>query len=274
MFIVWGEHKKEKSLGYAADFCAMCRDVRSFRIHRIGSASHVYGISFGGGKLIGYSATCQSCGHKMEVDPTGYQSLAKGKPTDVDALVRKTFPLVRMAYAERIALEEDLAKGKVDMAPEMRKDLIREPFTNLAPVVEERYGGSTHFDWKAALMLIATLALPTTLGVISSNADDSSSLKSILGSAALVTFVLGLVFTFVLLFTEARRYVRRKILPKLARTLRSLKPSRQELEECVAQLRGLGMKLAKKVRVDELIFLIETPEDPDGGGSHGLLKQR
>ena len=225
MFIVWGEHKKEKSLGYAADFCAMCRELRSFRIHRIGSASHVYGVSFGGGKLVGYSATCQSCGHKMEVDPTGYETLAKRRRTDIGDLERETFPGLREAYAERIALEQDLASGKVDMAPELRKDLIREPFTNLAPVVEERYGGSSHFDWKTTLMLIATLTLPATLGVISSNSDDSS-LKSTLGSAALVTFVLGLVLTFALLFTEARRYVRRKILPRLARTLRSLKPKR------------------------------------------------
>ncbi len=43
-------------------------------------------------------------------------------------------------------------------------------------------------------------------------------------------------------------------------TLRSLKSKRQELEECVTQVRGLGMKLAAKIKVDELIFLLEAPE--------------
>ena len=79
MFIIWGQKKTEKSIGYAADFCSMCREVRSIRVFRLGSAAHVYGLSVGGGGLVGYSARCQSCSYAMEVDATGYQSLAKSK---------------------------------------------------------------------------------------------------------------------------------------------------------------------------------------------------
>ena len=259
MFIVWGEKRTEKSLGHAADFCLMCRDVQAFRVYRIGSASHVYGLSVGGGGLVGYLATCQTCGHKMEVDPTCYATLVKRRPERIEELERETYPGVREAYASRIDLEKSIADGRLDMPEDMRVELIREPFTSLASVVEQRYSSSSHFDRHAVLALLGALVVPGIFMFIASSSQNAD-LKGILGTAALTAFAAGLVLMFFFLITEARRFVRRTIVPKLARTLRSLKPERQELEECVTQLRGLGLKLAKKIKVDELIFLIEAPE--------------
>lgn len=260
MFIVWGERKTEKPIGYAADFCSMCREVRGFRIFRLGSASHVYGLSLGGGKLVGYSARCESCKYDMQVDATQYQSLAKSRDLSLAELERQTFPGLRQAYAERIKLEEALPKGALDLPAELRRDLIREPFTNLAPLVEERYSGSSHFDLHGTLALFGAILVPIGLGMIAASSGDQD-LKSALGTAALITFCLGLLVTFALVFTEARRFVKRKVLPRIARTLRSLNPSRAELEECIVQLRTIGLKLAKTIDPDDLMFLIETPED-------------
>lgn len=260
MFIVWGQKKTEKSIGYAADFCSMCREVRCFRVFRIGSASHVYYLSFGAGALVGHLARCQGCGYSMEVDATRYRSLMKSKPSSLAELERETFPDLRSAYAQRIELEESLARGPVDLPEALRRDLIREPFTNLAPIVEERYGSSSHFDLYGTLALLSSILVPVLLGVISANSEDPD-VRSALGMAAMITFGIGLVVTFVLVFTEARRFVRRRILPRLARALRKLDPSRAEVEECLAQLRAVGLKLGKKVKPDDLIFLIETPED-------------
>ncbi len=258
MFIVWGQKRKEKRLGYATDFCTMCRDLQAFRILRIGSASHVYFMSMGGGALLGHLAICQSCGLKVEVDPTRYQSLAKRLPPDRQQLEQDTYPEARQFYAERIALEQELAAGRANLSTAQRKELIREPFTQMAPMVEERYAGSSHFDWRAGLTLFISILLPSILGVISANSQDSS-LKSSLGYTALVIFCLGLLVTLVLLFTEARRFVRRKILPILAGSLHALQPSREELEECIGQLRSLGFKLAKKLQVDDVLMALEAP---------------
>ena len=260
MFIIWGEKRTEKSLGLAADFCLMCRDVQPFRVYRIGSASHVYFLSVGGGGLVGYLATCQTCGHQMEVGPTCYTTLVKRRPEDLKELARETYPGVREAYASRIDLEKSIADGRLDMPEDMRVELIREPFTNLAPVVEQRYSSASHFDRHAVFALLAALAVPGIFMFIASSSENSD-LKGVLGMAALVAFTAGLILMFFFLITEARRFVRRKILPKLARTLRSLKPKRHEIEECVTRLRGLGMKLAVKIKVDELMFLLKAPEE-------------
>src|SRR5258706_9118781 len=42
MFIIWGKKRVTKSLGYVADFCPLCRDVRTFELVRVGLAGHIY----------------------------------------------------------------------------------------------------------------------------------------------------------------------------------------------------------------------------------------
>src|SRR6185436_5117204 len=42
MFIVWGKTIKRRKQGFVADYCSVCRDLRTFQVKRIGSASHVY----------------------------------------------------------------------------------------------------------------------------------------------------------------------------------------------------------------------------------------
>lgn len=45
--IVWGKKHVFDMVGYVADFCPICRDVRRFMMQEILLAGHVYGLTVG-----------------------------------------------------------------------------------------------------------------------------------------------------------------------------------------------------------------------------------
>lgn len=93
MFIFWGTRKTIRKAGYVADFCPICRDVKMFQLIRVGMASHVYGLSFGKGKLAGHDRKCVDSGMELQADPAKYKDIVKN--TDgvrTDDLVSATFP--------------------------------------------------------------------------------------------------------------------------------------------------------------------------------------
>jgi hypothetical protein len=58
LFIFWGTKAVTRRLGHAADFCPICREIRGFRIARLGKAGHLYGVALGAGELLGHQKTC------------------------------------------------------------------------------------------------------------------------------------------------------------------------------------------------------------------------
>ena len=104
MFIVWGKTIKRQKLGFVADFCAVCRDLRTFQVKRIGSASHLYYISFGQGDLVGYERICGVCSTPVDAVPDTYTGMAKSfQPAS--ELISETFPNYYTVYRELLERE-------------------------------------------------------------------------------------------------------------------------------------------------------------------------
>jgi hypothetical protein len=267
MIIVWGKKRKLKSLGYAADFCPICREARPFRIERVSIASHIYYVSLGAGETVGYLRTCETCGAVLDAEPTRYREVAPEPGRQISDLIAKTYPGFRETYAERLRLEETIRSSPHQLPAAEREALIREPFVVMAPLAEARLSGDTQFDRESGLGCLLTLAVPAIVLLMAGfllahffDREGSKKIWPVVGIVALVLFGAGLVYTIVQLALAPGRWIRRQLLPKIVSALAPLKPSEQELTDCLALLGTTDLRIAKKIKVSHLLELIRQKD--------------
>ncbi|BEU94738.1 hypothetical protein ACDW_04430 [Acidovorax sp. DW039] len=245
MFIVWGRKLVHRKLGHVADFCPICRKPRPFVLQRIGSAGHVYYISVGEGALVGFERTCLKCNTTFNAEPTHYAKVAP-KLLPWNDLVRQTFPTLHEAWADRLALEQQVLSNPHSLSAQDRHALIRSPFLLLSPKVEQRFA-STHLDKEVVFALIGAIVLlmtvPPVAGKFMSDAPERGLLVALLAGGALVGWQI---------YQSSRRFMRRQILPVLARSLMPLKPTPGELQAVVSELKSLRHKMGSKLHLPDL----------------------
>ena len=252
MFIIWGKKHVTRRLGYVADFCPICRDLRLFKLKRLGLAGHIYYVSFGEGELIGHIRTCAVCDVDLNARPENYKSVHDEKlPAEV--LAQRTFPNWKQAYAGRLQLEHDLRTGG-KVTPEERRALIREPFLLLAPKVEERFG-ATHLDWPTAGATAATFFL---LALAASFASLYPAAGAEIWAAA---WIVGIGAIGVQVYRISGRFFRQKVFPVLVPALRPLRPKPEELEAALQEMKTHGHKIGKKLKLKALLEALERPDD-------------
>lgn len=204
MFI-WGRKLVRRHLGYVADFCPICACARPFALTRLGSAGHVYFIAAGDGDVIGHERRCRACTVVLRANPARYAAI---EPVElpIRALVARTLPAFKALYAERLTLEASLRADPRSPSPQVRQELLLEPFTLMAVRVSERFE-TWSFDIGGAFM-------------------------------------------------------KREVLPVLARALRRLKPTRQELKAVLGHLRQQREPIGSKLRLDDLVSATDAAADP------------
>jgi len=253
MFIVWGKTIKRQKLGFVADFCAVCRDLRTFKVQRVGSASHVYYISFGQGDLVGYERTCEVCATPVDAVPDTYTGMADDK-RPANELIGETFPNYYTVYRELLERERKVRDTPSLLSPKERRARMREPFLVIAPLAQQKLA-SIQVDWRVVLAVLACIPIFSILGIVSRaiggpyNDDPSPTL--IMTGLALWA---GLVFSEI--FMSSRRYLLKKAAPQLAAALAPLKPSESELDRILEELKQHKLKLAK-LRPSDLLERIE-----------------
>lgn len=256
--IVHGTKRVERRIGYVADFCPVCRCPQAMRLLRIGLASHIYFISIGGGKLVAHLAECLSCGVQTVTDPLRYASVEKRPAADLERLIESTFPNLRTAYAERLALEEDIRKNPHALPADVRMEFVVEPFRLLNPMAEQRFQNSTQMDKQSGIGCLATILIPVLLvwaAHLIGKGDSDMALYVALGAGGVI-----FLYTMVQLHLAPGRYVRGKMIPILAKALRPLEPSKEELADCLSRCKTAGMKVGGHVKLDTLIpELIRAP---------------
>ena len=66
MFVLfWGRKRREDHLGFVADFCPICREVRPFRLLAIRMVPHLFFIPMGSGRLECHVRVCLECGIRL-----------------------------------------------------------------------------------------------------------------------------------------------------------------------------------------------------------------
>lgn len=245
MFIVWGKKRVERKAGHVADFCQVCRCARTFRLTRVGMAGHLYYISVSEGELLGFHRTCDTCGTVYGADPAHYVTTSSRRDT-LEALTAATQPRLNEAWADRLALEAQIRTSAALLPADQRAGLIREPFVLLSPQVESQYG-STHVDKEVGLAVVGAIALlmllpPAVRLVLPDDAEP----------AVLTALAVGVMLVLWQMFMVNGRFLRRQVIPALARALRPLRPTHAELDAALAELKQHGHKIGTKVKVADL----------------------
>ena len=252
MFIIWGTKVVRKRIGFVADFCPICHSPQAFKLNRVGAAGHVYYMSFGSGKLIGHEIQCLTCGTALKTDPGKYAAHSK-KECAINELLELTFPNLKEAYKAELALEEKVKADPLSLAPEERREQLFTPFILVSPKVEKRFA-STHIDKETCMVLLGTIMLAifapkymeSLFGI-----DSGAAVLSILG-AGFILFIFQLAIS-------GRRYIRKKIIPVIAKGLSPIRPSREELTATLAELKRIGHKVGKKIRLADLWAEVGSP---------------
>lgn len=246
MIFIWGKKIVRRKVGFVADFCPMCRDPRTFRLDEVRRVSHFYYISLGGGDLLGYERICAGCTIALQGEPGHYASTSK-KAAGVDVLMQSTYPNLRDVYAERLRIEETVRYSPGELPMDVREALIRQPFVLLSSVVEAKLR-QTSFDVVSGSVVVGSLAaFFGALAVAPSIAPDY--VPQVIMAVGLAG-VAAIIWAFA---TGGKRYVRRAILPRVAKTLRPLKPSDVEISAVLSDMRRARRKLALKLQSKDVL---------------------
>lgn len=233
-----------------ADFCPICREIRPFQLVRVGMASHIYYVSFGEGKLAGHIIRCGTCGVELSVDPTRYATTENDPRIGLEALIRDTFPGLRELHAERLKVEDRIKRARASLTQDERNRLMMEPFALLNPLVEQRFANSTEMDKPAGLGCLGTLLVGGGL-FFGSLAFRGPTQDRILIAAAIL-FAVGTIYTFVQMHLGPSRFFRARVLPSLLKSLKPLKPTREEIAGCIDRCNTLGLKIGKVAKPSEV----------------------
>ncbi|MBC8021756.1 MAG: hypothetical protein H7Y14_01470 [Burkholderiales bacterium] len=247
MLFIWGKKQVQRSLGYVADFCPVCRDLRVFQMKRLGLAGHFYYVSFGEGRLIAHVRTCTVCDIDLNGRPELYKAMNRNKlpATELAGLTR---PDWQQAHASRLALERELTNAFGKVPADVRKALIREPFDLLAPKVEDRMA-TTQFDgWVAAAVGVLFILIVIAVKA----AEQFPGAGDYIWGAAWGFGLAAIASQFLLV---RRRFFRKHVFPPLTLALRPLKPTRAELESALAAKKAEGTAIVE--RLDLRAFMRE-----------------
>jgi hypothetical protein len=255
MFIVWGTRRTERILGYVADFCPVCRETRAFRLVRVGLVSHIYYISFGSGKHVGHLMHCEECASSFDTDATRYVTFEKQRPVHLSELVQTTFPTLQTAYATQLAQEAEIRRAPRALSPAQRAPLLVEPFRLLHGTVEARYANGTQMDKPAGIGCLATTVL--TIGIVAIAIYLKGTLSDNVLIAVTTIACLGGLYTFIQLCFAPGRFLRRQVIPQLARALDPLQPDESELTETLKKCRDIGWKIGSKMKPRQILAEIE-----------------
>jgi len=267
--IVWGKKRREYDKGRVAEWCPQCSDVKPFAVKAINMVSHVYFIPLGSGTVVGHLARCGACGFETELDMDEYGAPVLDPSADLDEVVRRTNPNIRARVAEQLALEQKLKSAPGELDPAERLEIIGSRLTGAAVRVEGHFQGGTNLGFRTGLALAATFLVPLALALYL--ADDGRDSEALAWQVPLGAFVLGIVVTIYLGVTAGGRWVRKKVLPPLAESLVPLEPTHEELETVLTGMREAGLKMGKKLSVQQIADAIGEVQTAPGraGGAGG-----
>jgi hypothetical protein len=219
-----------QQLGYVADFCPLCRDIKRFQL--VGASEVAKGEKFTGGRFNfhHYLATCPTCDTLYQVELARYADISE-KPLALDALITKTFPTIRQVYADRLLLEDLLKASPKSIHGETRAKLLWEPFVLLSYMTEKNVWGHPR---DIGVLISYVVVFLIWLSMIPLHDKLVASGNGVVFRFLTIPLILPVFWQMV----EARkRFVRNKIAPKIAQSLQPLKPSIKEYDDILTQLR-------------------------------------
>jgi hypothetical protein len=213
---------------------------------RVGRAGHVYYLSLGEGELVGYERHCLDCRTAYQAELKNYASVQKTS-LPLDELTARTFPDFDWAMRGRLELEDRVNRDPSSFSADDRQALVRAPFLLLSPRVEQRFA-QVRIDKETGFAILVAVALLFVLPAVFAHvAPDSQEL------APLIAMGLGALLVGWQGLGAGRRFIRREIVPLLARSLQPLRPRETELRTLLADLKKQRHKLGRRLRLADLL---------------------
>ncbi len=239
MFIVFGEKTVSRKMGFVAEHCPSCQAVQPVRIQRLGMAPHLFWVPLGRGRLIDYFGVCQKCGGELNIFPTDYETLVRKPGDDLADLAQHTNP--RLDPKNRNAIEAF-----------ERFRRVRDPLLRANKTLMDRSARGTRFDRTSGLTLLASVVIPIIMFTVDLT-SLSYALQEFIGVAAIWTFILGLIATFVLVAREPRRFFRRELEPGIAKDLIAVNPRPDELDDYLKRIKKFEYRVSEHVSARRLL---------------------
>ena len=249
--MVHGTYRTETVEGFVADFCPVCRDIASFKVVRVGDASHIAFVSLGNGRFAGRLIRCSRCDTARAFDQKRFAGIATDG-SNAEALIASTHPNVRAEFAGRLELEARLRTDPSILSGHQREELLLEPFQELDPEIEQLDKGTLH-QKKASMWGFLAMCAAIGAGGAIARFDESKAVWVIGGG--IVSFLA--VWAGILICAEGRG-MKHRVMPCLATALRPLRPTKDELQRILARCRNAGLRSGKKVKLDSLWKALEA----------------
>lgn len=256
MIIIWGTKLKRIKLGWAADWCDLCREPRAFQVTEVREVSHIYYLSLGKGDLHHHEKECAHCKTVTNADPEEYQEFLSNFTGDMEGLFRATNPDLVGRNRDKIDRTERIKTGA--LSPDERLQLIAETLVTILPQLEQR-ASATSFDLQSGLGCLGTLVLGFCV-IAAAASSQPAVLVYFVGFLASV----AAIWTLYKLFTDASRYAEKALFPLLVPPLKELKPTEGELEEVLAAFKRQKISSASKISARNLF---EAVQGHAGGGA-------
>ncbi|MDJ0906864.1 MAG: hypothetical protein QNI96_12645 [Woeseiaceae bacterium] len=239
MFIVFGEKTVTRKMGFVAEGCPSCQAVQPVRIHRLGMAPHIFWVPLGRGRLIDYFGVCQKCGGELNIFPTDYETLVRKPGDDLVHLAQQTNPKL-----------DPKNRNAIEAFERFRR--VRDPLLRANKTLMDRSARGTRFDRTSGLTLLAAVVIPIVMFSVDLT-SLSYALQEFIGVAAIWTFILGLIATFVLVAREPRRFFRRELEPGIARDLLAVNPRPDELDDYLKRIKKFEYRVSEHVSARRLM---------------------
>lgn len=240
MIFVWGQKRVYTHAGYVADFCPVCHATRAFSVQRIGLAWHLWYITVSKGELAGYQRTCCDCGVVLPVEPAHYPQLS-AEQLPLVQLEQTTNPHLSIRHADALA-----AAARLREAPQLLDEAERRRQLDAALRLQadalDEYEAATRLDREVWWSIGGAFAFcAVVLMALRQHAPQN------MDTGFIIAFFLSLGAVAWQLSQMGERYLRRDLLPKLARSLSPLQPRPAEIDEALDRLRAQGRKLAQRI---------------------------
>jgi hypothetical protein len=247
VIVFWGKKYVDTRLGYVADFCPLCREVRAFELKRVGLAGHIFYISLTDGDLVGHERKCTVCGTELSARPEIYARPSR-EPRALRELIAQTFPNLATHYAGRFALEKAIRDPFAKIPQDDRLALLKEPFSLLSYKAEAQFRASL-ISTQATLVFFAALisggiASAPLAVALAPLAVDLPEYEHLIWVAVLIA---ASIIAWISSFWFRKRLLRKEILPPLLSALRPLRPTLDELVIVLKDLKALGLQVGSKI---------------------------
>lgn len=230
---------------WVAEYCLICRDVQPHRLAFQRDSQSRRPVHF---------VKCSVCSHQSETDATRYQATVHDLPPSILELVNQTFPRLPLVVAGRVAFEKE-AIGQRLASPE-RLEAIREPFVVLGHLTSSGPGVGLFLFLSVVFGILSFI--PTVLFTVLVNARHQETVLMVAGT---IGFIAAVALAGVVVLRRRRHLGKRIIVPMISRSLRPLRPSKEELRDVLRWTATMGHPIAELFTVQELFDSVSRHPD-------------